>query len=49
MLCPGWLVSRMLLGKFSFLIFRQLFNQLSGVWHTVGPRDLAECRDADTV
>ena len=34
---------------FYFQIFRGRLNQLSGVWHTVGPRDLAECRGADTV
>ena len=50
----GYAVSRLLdilhvLQVFVFLIFRRRFNQLSGVWHTVGPRDLAECRGADTV
>ena len=53
-LLPCYAVSRMIdfacsSGMFYFLIFRGRFNQLSGVWHTVGPRDLAECRDADTV
>ena len=54
-LLPCYAVSRMIdfacsSGMFYFLIFRGRFNQLSGVWHTVvGPRDLTECRDADTV
>ena len=53
-LLPCYAVSRMIdfacsSGMFYFLIFRGRFNQLSGVWHTVGPRDLAECRGADTV
>ena len=53
-LLPCYAVSRMVApshvssGMF-FFIFRRCLNQLSGVWQTLGPHDLAECRDANTI